>query len=109
MPLIYHLATPDAWGLAPTEDYRAASLATEGFIHCSYPHQVAAAANRFYRDAAELVVLEIETGRLASPVRSEPAGSGEEFPHVYGPINRSAVVMVAPLHRNAGGEWLFSS
>jgi uncharacterized protein (DUF952 family) len=109
MALIYHLATPHAWARAPAEDYRAAALEAEGFIHCSYAHQVAGAANRFYRDATELLVLEIETGRLTSPLRSEPAASGEEFPHVYGPINRSAVVAVVPLQRSAGGEWLFSS
>jgi uncharacterized protein (DUF952 family) len=107
MPPIYHLATPEAWATHPAEDYRAASLESEGFIHCSSAHQVAWAANRFCRDAAALLVLEIETARLTSPLRIEPAGSGEEFPHVYGPINRSAVVAVVPLTRGSAGEWLF--
>jgi uncharacterized protein (DUF952 family) len=54
---------------------------------------VAATARRFYRDLDEIVVLRIDPARLSSPVVEEDlAGSGEPFPHVYGPIEVSAVV-----------------
>lgn len=107
MPDVYHLATKAAWEASPGEDYRADSLETEGFIHCSYAHQVAGAANRFYAGAGELSVLRIDPARLASPLKEEPAGSGELFPHIYGPINRAAVLAVLPLSRDAAGRWVF--
>ena len=37
----------------------------------------------------------------------EPAGSGELFPHIYGPINPEAVVATQPLQRGPDGRWTF--
>lgn len=108
MSLIYHLVTPAAWAERPDDPYRAASLETEGFVHASYAHQVAASANRFYAGAAELLVLAIEPDRLGSPLKAEQAGSGELFPHVYGPIDRAAVAAVLTLARDGTGKWAFS-
>jgi uncharacterized protein (DUF952 family) len=107
MDVVYHLVRRSAWEVQPDQDYRAASLDSEGFIHCSYAHQVARSANRFYAGADDLLVLEIDTNLLVSPLRAEPAGSGEVFPHIHGPINREAVVAVRPLERDAGGQWAF--
>jgi glutathione S-transferase len=106
MPLVYHLVTRADWERC-AGDYRAASLETEGFIHCSYAGQVAASANRFYADAGVLLLLHVEPERLSSPLKAEPAGSGELFPHVYGPIDRPAVVRVEALRRGADGRWAF--
>jgi len=108
MRLIYHLVTKTAWEQAPPEVYAAESMVSEGFIHCSNAEQVAAAANRFYAAADEMLVLHVDAGRLTSPLRDEPSDSGELFPHVYGPINCSAVVQVQPLRRGADGRWVFS-
>ena len=107
MPLIYHLVPRPVWEKAAGAAYEADSLAAEGFIHCSHAGQVARSANRFYADADELLLLHIDPGRLTSPLRDEPAGSGESFPHVYGPINRDAVVAVRPLARGPDGRWVF--
>jgi uncharacterized protein (DUF952 family) len=106
MDLIYHLAPPAAWN-APGLDYRADSLDSEGFIHCSFAHQVARSANRFYSGAGALLVLHIDLQRLTSPLKVEAGGSGELFPHVYGPISRAAVVRAEALQRGADGEWAF--
>jgi uncharacterized protein (DUF952 family) len=106
MPLVYHLLTPAAWKQAGDE-YRADSLSVEGFIHCSFANQVARSANRFYADAPDLLLLHIDPDALASPLRTEAAGTGELFPHVYGPINRAAVVAAETLKRGPDGEWVF--
>ncbi len=108
MDVVYHLVLRPRWEARPEQDYRADSLDSEGFIHCSYADQVARSANRFYADAEELLVLEIDTNLLVSPLRAEPARSGEVFPHVHGPINRDAVVAVHRLGRDAGGQWMFA-
>lgn len=105
---LYHLVLRSAWETKPGEDYRADSLETEGFIHCSYAHQVASSANRFYTRADNLLVLTIDKALLASPLREEPASSGELFPHIHGPLNRDAVVSVRPMKRDGAGMWVFS-
>ena len=107
MRRIYHLVSPSIWNSLGPGPYRAESLDTETFIHCSNADQVARAANRFYADAAELLVLCIDTDQLTHPLRDEEAGIGERFPHIYGPINREAVISVQPLQRDASGHWVF--
>ena len=107
MATIYHLVTPSTWQERPDEPLRVPSLADEGFIHCSFADQVARSANRFYADAAELLVLTIDTTPLTSPLREELGSNGQLFPHIYGPINRDAVTEVVPMARVNDGRWQF--
>jgi uncharacterized protein (DUF952 family) len=72
--------------------YEAESLTTEGFIHCSFTEQLDAVIRRYYSDADEIVVLEIDPARLSSTLVVEPSTGGENYPHIYGPINRDAIV-----------------
>jgi uncharacterized protein (DUF952 family) len=106
--LIYHIVPRSVWEAAPPGPYRAESLATEGFIHCSNLDQVLRVANQYYADAAELVVLSVNLGGLAGLVRDEDAGTGERFPHVYGPIPREAIFEVKALRRDTEGRWAFA-
>jgi uncharacterized protein (DUF952 family) len=105
--LIYHLVPRPVWEKALPGPYQADSLAGEGFIHCSYQSQVARVANLFYADQTDLLLLCIDADRLTSPVRDEDAGTGERFPHVYGPIHAEAVVEVRELRRGPDGRWQF--
>jgi uncharacterized protein (DUF952 family) len=106
---IYHLVLRSAWELESTAPYRAASLAIEGFIHCSNANQVAGAANRFYANATDLFILHIDPAQLTSPLRYEAAANGELFPHIYGPIDRAAILKVEPMQRGPDGVWTFRS
>jgi uncharacterized protein (DUF952 family) len=109
MRTIYHLVLRRVWEENPDQPYRADSLASEGFIHCSFAPQVAGAANRFYAEATDLLLLHIDAERLSSPLREEASGSGEVFPHIYGPLNRDAVVKVEELAHGPDGRWQFSA
>ena len=56
MALIFHITTAAAWEQARAAGaYTADSLATEGFIHCSDPHQVAWVANTRFRGRSDLI------------------------------------------------------
>ena len=102
--LIYHLCGESVFfaGLADGH-YRSESLVAEGFIHCAGQKSVVAIANDLFSDLRERVlVLEIDTHVLKSPVRWEepaPLGRGGQthlrgsphFPHVYGPIEADAI------------------
>jgi uncharacterized protein (DUF952 family) len=106
MRRIYHIVPRAIWEQT-TGPYRADSLASEGFIHCSNENQVARVANLFYADHDDLLVLCIDAGRLTSPVRDEDPGAGELFPHVYGPIDREAIIEVRALERGPNRRWEF--
>lgn len=100
MARIYHLADPDLWAQAApsgsyTQSSRDLTLAEQGFIHCSDRHQWPVVRGAFYGDvASDLVLLEIDPGLLDAPLVREVGNptTGEEFPHLYGPLNVSAVV-----------------
>lgn len=96
MPFIYHVTTWQEWNAAREKGYYTApSLEAEGFIHCSEEQQVNGVLKRYFSGKKDLVKLMIETSRLTSGFKYEPAPSvNESFPHVYGPINLDAVADV---------------
>ena len=106
LPVIYHLVRRQDWdGRAPGE-YSAASLAEEGFNHCSKDEeQLLRVAQRLYSGERDMLVLEVDTGRLNSPVKWEPSRSGEIYPHIYGHINEAAVTGVRQLLFGDDGEF----
>jgi glutathione S-transferase len=95
---LFHISTIEAWEQTRRDGVvidstRDLTLDEEGFIHCSYAEQVAATATRFYGDLPEVVLLSIDPTHLNAPVVEEDlAGSGEPFPHVYGPIDLAAII-----------------
>ena len=107
MAIIYHLVPESHWESAQFEqEYRADSLATEGFIHCSKDHaQALAVANRLYGGRQDMLMLEVETECLASPLKHEPSRSGEIYPHIYGPLNTGAVTGVLKLQAGEDGRF----
>jgi uncharacterized protein (DUF952 family) len=94
---LFHLALAEDWQRAEASGIYTTStigrtLEQEGFIHCSYAHQVQGVAERFYRGRNDLVVLAIDRDALDAEVRLEQVGGeGESFPHIYGPIPVRAV------------------
>ncbi|WP_329397572.1 DUF952 domain-containing protein [Streptomyces melanogenes] len=101
--MIFHVVPGAEWTAAGSGPYAPASLASEGFVHCSADRASAlAVANAHYADApAPLLLLSVDEAGLSAEVRRE--GKGQAFPHVYGPIEREAVVEVAELRREGGG------
>jgi uncharacterized protein (DUF952 family) len=99
---VFHIATVADWTAAQdageyATSTRGVSLEEEGFIHCSRGEQVAGVWQRYYADAGEpLVLLTIDTDRLASPWQEDQVGN-DSYPHVYGPLKASAVVRVQPM------------
>ena len=67
------------------------SLEQVGFIHCSWREQVEATYQRFYADASEVLLLEIDPESIDAPLRADAIPTGELFPHLYGPLNVAAV------------------
>ena len=112
---IYHIATASDWARAQaageyTTSTLGTTLAEEGFIHCSAAEQVAGVANMVYQGLPDLLVLVIDTGRVRPEIRLEQlAGSGEPFPHIYGPLNVDAVVETRRFEPGPDGRFSFSA
>lgn len=106
-PVTYHLIAQHEWeALDPAADYVPESLTREGFIHnTDGALELAATANRFFRDRAEpLLVLVIERARVRAPIRYDDPR--RVYAHIYGPLNRDAIVRVLPMPRAADGTFL---
>jgi len=101
--VIFHIVESGKW---PANSYEPSSLEKDGFVHCSTGEQLVGTANRLFSGQGDLLVLVIDSQRLKAKVVFEaaPDGSGE-FPHVYGPISRRAVVGVYGLPAGDDGGY----
>lgn len=103
----FHLSPAATWrDAAPDAPYRAASFATEGFIHCTDGEaELLATANRHYADDPRpFVVATVDLERVGSPWSVEDERG--IYPHVFGPIDRAAIVEVRHLERDAAGRFM---
>ncbi len=104
---IFHITTSAAWQAASSSGmpYEAASLAAEGFIHCSTPVQVPWVANGRFRGTPEpLVLLRLNPSALTSELKWESAEPDlPQFPHIYGPIDLAAVTEVSDFVEGRAG------
>ncbi|MCX6017907.1 MAG: DUF952 domain-containing protein [Chloroflexi bacterium] len=129
--MMLHLVSKAEWEALPAnQPYAAPSLEQEGFIHCTDGEGVMLdVANRFYRgQSGDFVLLEVDEVKVMAPVKREApadpkpavgaalppeveAEHGESvaprplFPHVYGPIDRAAIVAVRPVLRDTDGRF----
>jgi uncharacterized protein (DUF952 family) len=112
--MIFHVMALDAWLAGPDLPYTPASLAQDGFVHCSPDEPVAlAVASAFHRETpGPLMLLLIDEHKLdavvqweaASPVPLPGVASDALFPHIYGRLNRDAVEGMMEIQRDAEGH-----
>ena len=105
--LTYHLTPLDWWEASdPAAALGSPSLESEGFIHCTDGAEaMVATANRHYRsDPRSFVVLTLDLARVGSPWSVEDPGG--VYPHVFGPIDRDAIVSAEPMPRADDGTFL---
>lgn len=96
--MIYHLVWKSDWDSRVRDGlYRADSLVSEGFIHCTREAEVLleVAEQFFPKPPPEpLLLLAIDSSKLSAEIRDEDPGCGRLFPHVYGPMETAAVVRI---------------
>jgi uncharacterized protein (DUF952 family) len=104
---VFHITTPEQWVKSlEIGQYVSETFDQEGFIHFSLENQVLATANRHYHGVTGLILLRIETTRLSAKLKYEMAPSGEEFPHLYGPLNLDAVEKVFDFPPSSNGDFV---
>ena len=94
--MIYHITSArQVEDARRAGDYAPVEFEAEGFIHCSYAHQVIGVANARFKGRGDLVLLQIDRSRVPARVVDEQApGTDRMYPHIYGRIPMSAVVAV---------------
>ncbi len=105
MHRIYHITSQSQQETARKLGwYEPDDFSVEGFIHCSFAHQIESVANRFFQGHTDLVVLEIDPKQLNCDVVSENLeGGSEQFPHIYGRLPYTAIGALHTLRESSDG------
>lgn len=101
--MIYHWCPEADWRSA-SDEYRPRDFQRDGFVHCSFHHQVETTASRHDRGRDDLVLLCIDEAGL-EVVAEDCYETGEKYPHVYGPIPLTSVVRVLAFPPRADGTF----
>ena len=95
---VYHICTLASWrAQKKTSYYQHESLLSEGFIHCCDLEQIDGVLDRYFQECVDLILLTINSELLVSDMLYEASPTGEKFPHVYGSIEKAAIVNIEKL------------
>ncbi len=103
----HHLVPRQVWNRARrAATYTPGAFEMDGFIHCTNGlDELIRVANMFYKDQpGEYLALALHIPAIESDVRYDDPD--EVYPHIYGPLNTSAVVGVFKVTRGADGAFL---
>ncbi|BAY87007.1 hypothetical protein NIES267_65180 [Calothrix parasitica NIES-267] len=104
MTTIFHITLRQDWEKATSQGtYRADSLETEGFIHCSTSTQLVRTANKFFKNQTDLLLLFIDSDKVKAEIRYDFVTENETFPHIYGALNLDAVFKVINFEADKNG------
>ncbi len=96
MEMLYRIApAADVQAAEAQGWFESADLAEEGFIHCSFLHQVMGVSRRHYAGQQGLVLFSIDPAAVDCESRVENTSGGTElYPHIYGRVPWVAVKRV---------------
>jgi len=107
MDITFHLVPKSYFdSLDPHKDYLPPDFSRDGFIHCTDgADEMARTANRYYRSNPEpFYYLYIDMASIRAPLRYED--SARIYPHIYGSLNRDAMIAIRNARRDANGKFL---
>jgi len=102
MSIIYCMVPRAYWQQwEEKEEYFPRDYEQEGFIHATKGDELLeVVADRVYPDfTGELLVLVVDEESCSAPVKYEQAKDGLLYPHIYGGLNRAAIVDVRKMER----------
>ena len=107
--LIYKIASEAQWREAEAAGiFRGAPVdLADGYIHFSTAEQVRETAARHFAGQDGLLLAAVDADRLGPALRYEASRGGALFPHLYAPLDLSAVVWVKPLPLGPDGAHRF--
>lgn len=104
--LIYKIFRRAEWDalVARGETLGAPVDLADGYVHMSTAAQVTETASRHFVGESDLVLLALETDRMATDLKWEPSRGGQLFPHLYRPLRLSDVIWDKSLPLGATGH-----
>jgi len=101
---IIHIAGQENWIYQKDKKtYCTDSLDLVGYIHCCTIDQIEFVLSNWFDSTQNLVFIYIDSEKILSPIRFENAEEGRDlFPHIYGPINKGAIVKVVFADQDKG-------
>lgn len=75
----------------------------DGYIHMSAADQVQGTADKHFAGQSDLFIAAVDLDVLGDAVRWEVSRGGALFPHLYAALSLAAVIVHAPLQRDAAG------
>ena len=105
--MIFHITHKSYWErFAGKEFYEPESLVKEGFIHCSPAEKILESAKNFFKNHTGLLILCIDERKVKAEIKREDLyNTGYEFPHIYGKLNKDAVIGTAEFGKDINGEF----
>jgi len=104
--MIYHIETENLWQHALLSGtYSPASYENDGFIHCASLEQITDVADSHYHGRHSLLLLCISQKLLEAEMLWKLSDDGLYYPHIYGPLNTSAVTAAVPFPCNSDGTF----
>jgi hypothetical protein len=111
VPASYFRALPEDQPYLPKE------FAVDGFIHCTREANILLdIANGIFREVpGDFLTLVIDPGKVSAPVKFEPPIplpppghplAQHLFPHIYGPLNREAILAIRTARRGEDGSFI---
>lgn len=102
----YHLVPSSVWAASDGEWYTPEAFDADGFIHCTNGiDEIITVANMFYTaDSRTFELLVLDVPRIESDWRYDV--EGEVYPHIYGPLNTSAVIGSLAVERDSDGRFV---
>lgn len=105
--LIFKVVLRAEW-MASSGDYDgSAHDQADGFLHFSTASQLPQTLRLHYAGLSDLVLVAVDAEKLGAALKWEHTPSrGEDFPHLFAALPRSAVEWTKPLARDASGEFV---
>ncbi|MDQ3044910.1 MAG: DUF952 domain-containing protein [Chloroflexota bacterium] len=103
----FHLTPESIWrAQEASPSFEPEAFAREDFIHCTNgADEVLAVGNKYYRfDTRPYVVLELDVELVSAPIRYDDVLM--LYPHIYGRVNREAIVAARTIERDPSGRFL---
>ena len=105
--MIIHCMKKENWEKEKDDEFICyEELEGEGFLHNSRPEHLWRILPRFEDKEEDYVLLCIDEDKVINELKYEYSKSLErEFPHIYGPLNTSAVIDVLDYLRDENGKY----
>ncbi len=107
--LIYKICPTPLWAQAQAEGVFAGAPVdhADGYIHFSTAEQARETAAKHFAGQKNLKLVAVEAAALGEALKWEPSRGGALFPHLYAPLQLTAVSWVQDLPLSEDGLHLF--